>query len=631
MSQLNFGIRIGAENQTAAGLRSSLASIQSFARTAIKPITIPFRLASAGLGVLRDINLGLRPALAAMESVIDRGSRLDTALSGMRAQFRVSGAAGETLAEGLQAASQHTLSFVRAVELLNRSQAQGTGLKDVFDAVAFAARKAQTIGEDAAGTIDAVLSDLGKGRSRALDDLGIATSMERVAKAFDELRGPGAFEALEPLAQNAEFARQAVTEMRRQMAALGTSGGELSTAWTQIKTTVGDTIDRLANVIVTSQAMRSAMESTSDLIRGISEHFQAGGSFGELLWGKGQSGGLLGVIGGAFSDMFAKAGEWAGHAFSEAVDAGKWAIDFLAGLRQSAINHLAEALQQPTDFAAKLWENKGLLWRLFNAPMLNQIDTLFGGQSSSTMPSTSQPAASGTGASPVIGAGLWPYIIAANAFMSTAGAPSMASQAWTAFRQEFPARNAATQQASAARMIDMLAPAAPPARTPMPFEATLRRGLRLEWGSRAEARRIDRERDAELRGLSYGAVRRGVLRDLPEILGSYRRLGYVVSPADSARMRDSLLAERLRALAGHGPGGAIDISPPRRGIMDLSGEELATFFSQQTPALAGPPVSARGGGDAAALIATMKELIGKISTVLQALAGADAALADTSA
>jgi hypothetical protein len=56
-------LKISAQDDTRSGLNSVLSNISSLARGAIKPITIPLQIARGGLGLLRDIQMGLLPTI----------------------------------------------------------------------------------------------------------------------------------------------------------------------------------------------------------------------------------------------------------------------------------------------------------------------------------------------------------------------------------------------------------------------------------------------------------------------------------------------------------------------------------------------------------------------------------------
>ena len=72
-----FGYTISAKDETAGTLRGALKGVTGFARAAAKPITIPLRIGRKGLGLLRDINLGLAPILSKVDEAIARGTGLE--------------------------------------------------------------------------------------------------------------------------------------------------------------------------------------------------------------------------------------------------------------------------------------------------------------------------------------------------------------------------------------------------------------------------------------------------------------------------------------------------------------------------------------------------------------------------
>jgi hypothetical protein len=279
---MNFGLRISAADDTRTGLRSALASVQGFARSALKPITIPIQIARGGLGLLRDINLGLAPLVRGLDSIIERGS---------------------AVANSIVKAASGTITMARGMQIANRAMASGMSLDQLNTAVEFISKFSVAIGKDAGEALNTVITGLSRGSTLFLDDFGILVNgVEQVARDFDAIKGSGAFEQLGPAAQKAEIVRQAIAEMSARTKDIGVSGRETIFVWQSLKNTISDGVDGLVMTISKSGALKSVLTGVRDVLSGVNEHFKKGGTFAELFFGKGDSGGILGLAKGAMVD-----------------------------------------------------------------------------------------------------------------------------------------------------------------------------------------------------------------------------------------------------------------------------------------------------------------------------------------
>lgn len=297
---MQFGLTISARDQSQQGLRSAMSSIQGFARSAVRPIMIPVRIASGGLALLRDINLGLRPVLAGLDRMIERGAALETQQRafGKFTQLGTRDSAG--FARSLQQSALWTLRLGEALTVANRAMTTNIPREALDDLFKFAARRAAATGETTAGIIGGLVSGLGIGSARTLKQFGL--DIEHVAENYDRIHGSGAFDGLDFAARQAMVLRAAMGEMRREVQLLKFTGRETIFSWQAIKTHVGDMTDKLFAAVARSDAMRVALGGIRDILGGISAHFEKGGSFKELLFGKGESGGVVGLLKAAMLD-----------------------------------------------------------------------------------------------------------------------------------------------------------------------------------------------------------------------------------------------------------------------------------------------------------------------------------------
>lgn len=300
---LQFGLRIGATDDTRGGLRSALASVQGFMRSAVKPIQIPISIARGGLGLLRDINMGLAPLVRGLDAIIERGSSVEVQQKTFRALTQASARDADRLAASVVKASSGTLSMARGMQIANRALASGMNLDQIRTAVEFISKFSVAIGKEPGEALNTVITGLARGSTLFLDDFGILVDgVEKVKQDFDSIKGAGAFDSLGPAAQKAEIVRQAIAEMEQRTRSLGISGRETVFVWQSLKNTVSDGVDQLVLTISKSGALKSAISGVRDALSGVNEHFKKGGTFAELFFGKGDSGGLLGLAKGALVD-----------------------------------------------------------------------------------------------------------------------------------------------------------------------------------------------------------------------------------------------------------------------------------------------------------------------------------------
>lgn len=355
LNMLSFGLKISAQDDTRSGLRASLASIGSFAKGVVKPITIPIRLGRAGLGLARDIQLGLRPLISGLDNLIDRGSGLEVIRQGFAKLTGSGDGTAKSLARSLVEAANGTIRLSEGMQLANRALASGLSFEQLKVALDFISKKSVATGKNASEALGTVITALSRSSTLVLDDFGILVDgLEGVRRSFDEIKGAGAFDTLGPAAQKAEVIRQAIAEMQGQMGKLGISGKELFFDWQRIKNSVGDAADGIFSAVGRSQALRDALRTVSDISAGIAKHFEGGGSFKELLFGKGASGGIVGMLSAAIKDIGSTLA-WgiAGtllNAAADAVDALSFGFDYIKNELKGAfsidgLSGMADALK----------------------------------------------------------------------------------------------------------------------------------------------------------------------------------------------------------------------------------------------------------------------------------------------
>jgi hypothetical protein len=297
---MSFSLRLGTKDDSQAGLRSFSSSVLGTVRSLSKPITIPLKIAGAGLGLLRDINLGLKPLVEGIDGIIERGTALDATRRSFISLVGGGAKSADQLAERLVAASHGTLRIGQAMELANRSIIAGIdAARDLPTILDFASKKAVTTGMDVASSLERIIMGLSRGSPAILDDFNLLVNgLDGVKESYDQVKGKGAWEQLGPAAQKAEVIRQALEDMQRQLGRIGIRGTETVFVWKQIKTEIGNATDKLMAAVGRSDTLRDALRGVRDTLSGITRHFETGGSLGELLFGKkdSKSGGLFGGL-----------------------------------------------------------------------------------------------------------------------------------------------------------------------------------------------------------------------------------------------------------------------------------------------------------------------------------------------
>lgn len=306
---MTVGLRLTAKDETQGAVRAASSGFSRFRSLVSKPITVPLRIAGGGLALLRDINLGLRPVLAGLDRMIERGAALETQQKAFGRFTQLSARDSAGFARSLQQSALWTLRLGEALTIANRAMTTNIPREALDDLFKFSARRAAATGETTAGIIGGLVSGLGIGSARALKQFGL--DIEHVADSYERIHGAGAFDELPFAARQAMILKAAMGEMRREVQLLKFSGREAIFSWQAIKTHVGDMTDKLFAAVARSDAMRTALVGVRDLLSGITRHFEKGGSFGELLFGKegGKSGGLLGGVGALFKDLGGFIGE----------------------------------------------------------------------------------------------------------------------------------------------------------------------------------------------------------------------------------------------------------------------------------------------------------------------------------
>jgi hypothetical protein len=296
---MTFGLRISAKDDTSSALRSAKAGFEGLLKAASKPIVVPIQIAKIGLGTLRDINLGLRPLISGLDDMIERGTRLEVVQKSFAAITGLSGRQAEFMARRIVDAASGTIKLAQGMELANRALSSGMGMDQFLTALDFISKKAATTGIEAGTALDKVITGLARGTTLMLDDFGILVDgIDGVKAAFDKIKGAGAFDALGPAAQKAEVVRAAIAEMQAGLSKMGVTGKETVFLWQSIKNEIGDAVDRVTLSIVKSETLRKVLEKIRDVAKSISAHFDQGGSFSDILFGKegGKSGGVIGLL-----------------------------------------------------------------------------------------------------------------------------------------------------------------------------------------------------------------------------------------------------------------------------------------------------------------------------------------------
>ncbi len=342
-NSLSFAINIGAKDTTQGTLRSAARRFLSFARSVSKPITVPLRIGRKGLGILRDINVGLRPIVAGLDNIIERGTGLEVVRKSFESLTGESGRRADRLASRMTKAASGTLRLGRAMQIANRAMASGIQFDQLLIAMDFVSKKAITTGMSAEMAIEKVITGLSRGSTLFLDDFGILVDgLEGVKRTYNAVQGKGAFDSLGPAAQKAETIRQAIAEMGGQLDRIGVTGKETVFTFKALKNEIGDAVDKLFLAIGRSDALKGALQGVRDMFSGLVQHFEKGGSIGDVLFGKqgGGSSGLLGLLGAGVLDI----GEFLGRGILAGLLKGMAAISDLFGRAWDAIGPKLEAM-----------------------------------------------------------------------------------------------------------------------------------------------------------------------------------------------------------------------------------------------------------------------------------------------
>lgn len=305
---------VSAKDASSGVLRRVLGQLGSFSTSATRLVSAPFRALTSirMVGLQASISM-LRGLGDQIDSLVERGTRMEVVRKSFEALTGRTGPAAERLARRFQAASQGTLSMVRAMEIANRALASGLSAGDLNTALEFISKKSITTGKDAAAAIDTVITGLSRGSTLFLDDFGVLVDgIEGVARAYNAIHGSDAFENLGPAAQKAETVRAAMEDMRRQIGAIGITGGEAAFAWARIKTSITDSVDKLVGAVARSKAFQSVLKDISDIAGGIARSL-SGDDQGQMLsklWERAKD--LLGAV---FKDI----GELLGTGLLEAI------------------------------------------------------------------------------------------------------------------------------------------------------------------------------------------------------------------------------------------------------------------------------------------------------------------------
>ena len=248
MSQMNFGLVISASDRTQGAIGTALAGVTKFGRGA--------------LGVMRDLNLGLRPVVQWMDNLIDRGSRLEVVRKAFEGLTGKTGRDADRLANSLVRASSGTIQLAEAMQLANRAMGSGLSVQQLGVAIEFVGKKAIATGKDAREALNTVITGLSRGSTLFLDDFGILIDgVDGVKRSFNAIRGANAFESLGPAAQKAEIIRQAIAEMQGQLSKIGISGKETVFVWQSLKNAIRDVADSFVAAAAKGKGLRDGLQT----------------------------------------------------------------------------------------------------------------------------------------------------------------------------------------------------------------------------------------------------------------------------------------------------------------------------------------------------------------------------------
>lgn len=328
---MNFSLVLDARDRSQGGINSLLGGIRkvvSFAK-------------DATIG-LAGINFGIRPLVGELDNVIERGTRLNAVRASLAGIANVDPSKAQNLGRALQFSSHGVLGLAESMQTLNKGLAAGLDFRSLQKIADYGSRKALSIGEEPAEMIKGLVDAIATGKTKMLDDLGLLRDgVEGVQRAFDSLHGAGSFAALPETAKVAQVARAVLSDMERQQKRLGVSAGDSYFIWKSLKTEIGDSVDQLAAAVTKSEKFQNSLKDVRGFIGGITQHFEKGGSLGELFMGKGKSGGLLGLLGAGLKDLMTNAGLLLGAGILRAIAA---AIPILEQLGTTIGKNIRKAL-----------------------------------------------------------------------------------------------------------------------------------------------------------------------------------------------------------------------------------------------------------------------------------------------
>jgi hypothetical protein len=286
MSQMTFGVKVTSQDDTARGFHSVQSAFANLTKTLTRPLIIPWKLAGAGLGVMRDIQQGLRPAAQQVDQLIQKSTALEVTRKAFMNLTHTNAEGANKLGRSLVDASQGMMQLNDAFALGNRAMGAGMSLDQLGTAIEFISKKAIATGKDAKQSLDTVITGLSRGSTLFLDDFGILVDgVDGIKRGYDAIKGTGAWDALGPAAQKMETIRQALGEMQQQMGKLGISGRENVFTWAAIKNTIGDAVDEILAGVGRSQELSEALKEVRAGLAGISEYVRKGGSIWDVVFG----------------------------------------------------------------------------------------------------------------------------------------------------------------------------------------------------------------------------------------------------------------------------------------------------------------------------------------------------------
>ncbi len=227
-----FGVVIEAKDKTAPVLNTFLGRLESAGRQGAKLLTGPMRGAARVLeGAFSGITSGklffglqnVRTLVDGIQKVgerLERGNRLNEMTAGLQRLIGAESIGGATtFAQKLQGAASHGLTLYDTVQSLNRAlkgvNLSGTDLQAIYRYAAINARELDMRTTD---IVRNITQGLMVGKTDMLSQVGLITEgLTGVGKAYDAMRGQGAWNALQPMAQQAVIMAKAMGEIRRDI------------------------------------------------------------------------------------------------------------------------------------------------------------------------------------------------------------------------------------------------------------------------------------------------------------------------------------------------------------------------------------------------------------------------------